>query len=76
MYKIHKDINPNIDEDTYVIDLETEGIQGTTSLKASKHNFKVSLDEFKKVNSDLINYISSHQDELLAKYKEIYSIEI
>lgn len=74
MYKIHKDINPNIGEDTYVIDLETEGIQGTTSLKASKNNFKVSLDEFKKVNSDLINYISSHQDELLAKYKEIYNI--
>jgi len=74
MYKIHKDINPNIGEDTYVIDLETEGIQGTTPLKSSIHNFRVSLHEAKIANYELINYISSHQDELLAKYKEIYNI--
>jgi len=76
-------LNENIEEqhpsqediiEDYVIDIETEGIQGITSLKSSIHNFKVSLHEAKIANSELINYISSHQNELLEKYNEIYSI--
>lgn len=63
MFKIRKNINPNINEDTYVIDLETEGIQGTTSLKSSIQNFRELLKDWHQANIDLVNYIKTHINE-------------